>query len=301
MDFVRWHRTLCDQCLAGHGQSDEVERDLADSRVNLGIRLFHRCVDHHGIHRHGGTERMKKWFVLLMLIPVTLLSGCLFPDSQKPSNRVPYPQQLSTVQDAVDAYQKDTGVLPIKTMEADTPLMERYQIELGRLIPRYMSDPPTNSFEGGGTFIYLLVDVETKPTVKLMDLLVAEELQKLQVRIDAYRKKNDKYPFKGSIGKNQFTLDYKKLFIKKEPTVPSPYSDEKLSIYVDGQGRLFINYLPELKKAVQTAKKKPKVGQDIRYLLYEDQPFVPAYSQSYTINEKGEPVFSEKSSEESEN
>ncbi len=190
MDLVRWHWTLCDQCLAGHSQSDEVERDMAGSRIDFGIRMFHRCVDHHGVHRHGGAKRMKKWFVILMLIPVTLLSGCLFPDSQKPSNRVPYPQQLRTVQDAVDAYQKDTGVLPIKTMEADTPLMERYQIELGRLIPRYMSDPPSNSFEGGGTFIYLLVDVDTKPTVKLMDLLVAEELQKLQVRIDVYRKKN---------------------------------------------------------------------------------------------------------------
>ncbi|RDB33857.1 hypothetical protein [Exiguobacterium sp. RIT594] len=244
---------------------------------------------------------MKKLLVVFMLVPVMLLSGCLFPDSQKPSNRVPYPEQIRTVQNAVDAYQKDTGVLPIKTREADTPLMERYQIELGRLIPRYMSDPPPNSFEGGGTFIYLLVDVEKKPTVKLMDLLVAEELQKLQVRIDTYRKKNDKYPFKGSIGKNQFTLDYKKLFIKEEPKVPSPYSDEKLSIYVDGQGQLFINYLPELEKAVETAKKTPKPGQDIRHLLYDEQPFVPAYSQSYTINKKGEPVFSEESIEESEN
>lgn len=301
MDFVCRNRFVCHQRLIGNDQSNEVIRSLAVFDVDPRLSLFYRGVDHHGLYRHGRTKRMKKIAIILMLVPVMLLSGCLFPDSQKPSNRVPYPEQIRTVQTAVEAYQKDTGVLPIKTREADTPLMERYQIELGRLIPRYMSDPPPNSFEGGGTFIYLLVDVDQKPTVKLMDLLVAEELQKLQVRIDTYRKKNEKYPFKGSIGKNQFTLDYKKLFIKEEPTVPSPYSDEQLSIYVDGQGQLFINYLPELEKAVQTAKKKPKVGQDIRHLLYDDQPFVPAYSQSYTINKKGEPVFSEESIEESEN
>jgi len=244
---------------------------------------------------------MKKLFVALLLVPVLLLSGCMFPDSEKPSNRVPYPEQLRTVQDAVVAFKKDSGVLPIKTKDAATPLMERYPVDLGRLIPRYMSDPPPNSFEGGGTFIYLLVDVETKPTVKLMDLLVAEELQKLQVRIDSYRKKHEKYPFKGSIGKNQFTLDHDKLFLKEKPQVASPYSDEMLDVYVDGQGQLFINYMPEFEKALKNTDERLRPGEDIRYLLYKDEPFVPAYSQAYTIDEKGEPMFSEESKEQSEN
>lgn len=214
----------------------------------------------------------------------------MFPDSNRVDN-VPYEDQLTSVQTAVDSFKETTGVLPIKTKPAETPLMERYPIEFARLVPGYLADPPVNSFEGGGLFLYVLVDAETDPTVKLIDLRVTERLQTLQTNINAFRAKEGKFPFDGSVGKNQFTIDYDLIFVSEEPTVPSPYTDTELPIYVDGTGQLFVDYRTDLEVALENTDVEPKVGEDIRYLLYNDSPFAPAYSQGYTINEQGEVEF----------
>ncbi|WP_215141499.1 hypothetical protein [Exiguobacterium qingdaonense] len=233
---------------------------------------------------------MKKMIVIVSLVLTTFLAGCMFPESER-ANNLPYEDQLNSVQSAVDAYREQSGVLPIKTKPADTPLMERYPIDFSRLVPGYMADPPTNSFEGGGLFQYILVDVESTPTVKLIDLRVAERLQRLQTNINAFRAKEGKFPFDGSLGKNQFTLDYEKIFVTEEPVIPSPYSDRELPIYVDGTGQLFVDYRADVEEALQKTDESVQNGEDIRYLLYKDAPFAPAYSQGYTIDERGEVVF----------
>jgi hypothetical protein len=214
----------------------------------------------------------------------------MFPDSNRVDN-VPYEDQLKSVQTAVDSFKETTGVLPIKTRPAETPLMERYPIEFARLVPGYLADPPANSFEGGGLFLYVLVDAETEPKVKLIDLRVSESLQQLQTNINAFRAKEGKFPFDGSLGKNQFTIDYDLVFVSEEPSIPSPYTENELPIYVDGTGQLFVDYRADLEDALENTDVEPKVGEDIRYLLYNDSPFAPAYSQGYTINEQGEVEF----------
>lgn len=214
----------------------------------------------------------------------------MFPDSNRVDN-VPYEDQLTSVQTAVYSFKETTGVLPIKTRPAETPLMERYPIEFARLVPGYLADPPANSFEGGGLFLYVLVDAETEPTVKLIDLRVSESLQQLQTNINAFRAKEGKFPFDGSLGKNQFTVDYDLIFVSEEPSIPSPYTENELPIYVDGTGQLFVDYRADLEDALENTDVEPKVGEDIRYLLYNDSPFAPAYSQGYTINEQGEVEF----------
>lgn len=233
---------------------------------------------------------MKRILLVVSFLAVSVLSGCMFPESNRVDN-VPYEDQLKSVQTAVDSFKATTGVLPIKTKPAETPLMERYPIEFSRLVPRYLADPPTNSFEGGGLFLYVLVDAETKPTVKLIDLRVTERLQTLQTNINSFRVKEGKYPFKASLGKNQFTIDYDLVFVSEEPTVPSPYTENELPIYVDGSGQLFVDYRADLEVALENTDVEPKVGEDIRYLLYNDSPFAPAYSQGYTINEQGNVEF----------
>lgn len=233
---------------------------------------------------------MKRILLVATLLVTTVLSGCMFPDTNRVDN-VPYDDQLKSVQTAVDSFKETTGVLPIKTKPAETPLMERYPIEFARLVPGYLADPPANSFEGGGLFLYVLVDAETKPTVKLIDLRVTERLQELQTNINAFRAKEGKFPFDGSLGKNQFTIDYDLIFVAEAPTVPSPYTENELPIYVDGSGQLFVDYRQDLTEALENTDVEPKVGEDIRYLLYNDAPFAPAYSQAYTINEQGEVDF----------
>ena len=235
-------------------------------------------------------KRMKRMMLMAMVVGATLLGGCMFPDTNRVDN-IPYEEQLTSVQTAVDSFKESTGVLPIKTKPAETPLMERYPLEFSRLVPGYLADPPVNSFEGGGVFQYVLVDAETEPTVKLIDLRVTERLQQLQTNINAFRAKEGKFPFKGSLGKNQFTLDYDLIFVEEEPVIPSPYFDRDLPIYVDGTGQLFVDYREDVKEALENTDMKPKTGEDIRYLLYETSPFAPAYSQGYTISEQGEVQF----------
>lgn len=233
---------------------------------------------------------MKRMFIAVSLAATVLLAGCMFPETNRVDN-VPYEDQLQSVQTAVDSYKETTGVLPIKTKPAETPLVERYPIEFSRLVPGYLADPPANSFEGGGLFLYVLVEAETDPTVKLIDLRVTERLQALQTNINSFRVKEGKYPFKGSLGKNQFTIDYDLVFVSEEPFIPSPYTENELPIYVDGSGQLFVDYRADLEAALENTDAEPKVGEDIRYLLYENAPFAPAYSQGYTINEQGEVEF----------
>lgn len=233
---------------------------------------------------------MKRFLLTISLLTASVLGGCMFPDTERVNN-IPYEDQLQSVQSAVDAYQENTGVLPIKTKPANTPLMERYPVEFGRLVPGYMADPPSNSFEGGGLFQYVLVDVETDPTIKLIDLRVTERLQELQTKINAFRAKEGKFPFDGSLGKNQFTIDYEKVFVSEEPYIPSPYSDKELPIYVDGSGQLFVDYREDMKQVLENTDESLNPGDDLRYLLYEDSPFAPAYSQGYSIDEQGEVIF----------
>ncbi|EPE60663.1 hypothetical protein L479_02963 [Exiguobacterium sp. S17] len=229
-------------------------------------------------------------FLAVSLAAAALLAGCMFPETNRVDN-VPYEDQLQSVQTAVDSFKETTGVLPIKTKPAETPLMERYPVEFSRLVPGYMADPPANSFEGGGLFLYVLVDAETEPTVKLIDLRVTERLQQLQTNINSFRVKEGKYPFKGSLGKNQFTIDYDLVFVSEEPFIPSPYTENELPIYVDGTGQLFVDYRADIEAVLENTDAEPKVGEDIRYLLYDDSPFAPAYSQGYTINDQGEVDF----------
>ncbi|HZG70319.1 MAG TPA: hypothetical protein VEY51_02200, partial [Chondromyces sp.] len=152
---------------------------------------------------------MKKFsiFLLLGLLSV-LLSGCLFPEDQKAQNQVPYEEQVQSVQTAVNQYkEKNDGLLPIKTRDQDTPIYQKYPIDFKKLVPEFLAEPPGNAYESGGIFQYVLIDVETNPTVKLFDLRMAEQIREIQIRIQS----QGYPPFKADIAPNVYTLRYEKL------------------------------------------------------------------------------------------
>ncbi len=93
---------------------------------------------------------MIKAKVSVTLLALMLLTGCLYPENRKTENRVPYEEQLQSVQTAIEEFQKATnGLLPIETKEADTPVYQKYVIDFKRLSPRYLHDVPSTSYEGG--------------------------------------------------------------------------------------------------------------------------------------------------------
>lgn len=234
-----------------------------------------------------------KWIVFIGVS--LLLGGCLYPQAEKMKNQESYHIHMDLVQHAVDQFQKDEGgILPIQTKAANTPIYQKYVINFKRISPRYMAEPPESAYEAGGYFQYVLVNVDHNPTVKLLDVRIAQTIQDLSLRINAYRQKNGYPPFKERLANNAYTIDYEKLGLKEAPTVISPYSKKELHLILDEKGEIFVDYTPDLYDAIQTYNGHFKPGQDIRNILVQNSDFVPAYSLAYTIDNTKRPIFLEK-------
>ncbi|MFJ8235169.1 hypothetical protein ACIQ34_05385 [Ureibacillus sp. NPDC094379] len=230
----------------------------------------------------------KSWVVFLVLVLTSLvLSGCLFPENQKAENQVPDDLQLEVVQRAVEEFQADTGVLPIKTRDMETDIFIKYPIDFSKLIPKYMAKSPGNSYEQGGIFQYIIWDPEKNPTVKLVDLRSVEKIRELNIRFLA-----TKYPtFKEQISDYVYTIDFEKIGYDEELTVPSPYSNNQLPLVATTEGDIYVDYSIDLNLFIKENKLTPKPGEDIRMFLVEKYPVVPAYSLPYTVDENNEPVY----------
>ncbi len=147
---------------------------------------------------------------VITAMAVLLLSGCLYPEAEKTENKVSYKHQLQQVQAAVDEFKKaNGGLLPIQTKDMKTPLYQKYPIDFKRLAPRYIEEPPASAYESGGMYQYVLVDVENKPTVKLVDLQMAEAIRDMKLRVKMYQEKHTYPPYEDAVSKGLFTLNKK--------------------------------------------------------------------------------------------
>lgn len=223
----------------------------------------------------------------MLIITSILLSGCLFPEDEKAENQIPDDIQLTSVQKAVEEFQADTGVLPIKTRDMETDIFIKYPIDFSKLIPKYMASSPANSYEKGGIFQYIIWNPEENPTVKLVDLRSAESIRELNIRFLA-----TKYPtYKKQIADYVYTIDFEKIGYATDLTAPSPYSNNQLPLIATTEGEVFVDYSIDLNLFIKKNNLTPKPGEDIRMLLVEAYPVVPAYSLPYTVDENNEPVF----------
>jgi len=232
---------------------------------------------------------------ILILVAVLLLSGCLYPKNELAQNKVPNNDQLELVQTAIEKYQENTnGLLPIKTKPADTPVFEKYIIDFGVMKENnVLSEIPGNAFENGGVYQYALISPEENTSVKLIDLRITEELRQVNIRLENFRQKNIYPPFGQEIVKGIYTINYESLGLSNEPYVVSPYSNNNLPIIMDTDGQLYVDYRIDLNDALQTYEHQYEEGDDIRFILAENTPFVPVYSLPYTIQEE-EPIFLQK-------
>lgn len=233
---------------------------------------------------------MKKITLFALLsVAVLLLSGCMYPESERAENQIPYEEQVIQVQNAVNQYRgASNGLLPIKTRDIEVDQYIKYPIDYSKIVPAYLAEIPPNAFETGGIFQYVLMDVEENPTVKLVDLRIAEEIRSVNIRKSA---NGGRAPIAEILADNVYKMNYEAMGYKEERFVVSPYSGRNLPLVVNGRGDVFVDYSMDLYSAIQEYDGTLEVGQDIRFLLYEDNPVVPAYSLPYTINEKKEPVF----------
>lgn len=236
---------------------------------------------------------MKKAYIIFIgILLVSLLSGCLYPKNELAKNQVPNEAQLDMVQTAVLQYVEETnGLVPIKTKSNDVDIYEKYLVDFSLLKEhQLLSEIPGTAYENGGVYQYTLVTPEEDPRVKLIDLRMTEEIRSVNVKLDIYRSKNIYPPFGEQIAPNIYKLNYEKLGYKSEPYVVSPYSNQNLPLVIDTDGKIYIDYRIDLKQALEEFDHTYETGDDIRPILEDHYPFVPAYSLPYTI-ENNEPVF----------
>ncbi|CAG7641287.1 hypothetical protein ACFQI7_11815 [Paenibacillus allorhizosphaerae] len=228
----------------------------------------------------------------LMIVVFALLSGCLYPKEMRKENQIASGEFVVLVQNAVDQFKAKTGVLPIKNSEETTPLYEKYPIDFKKLVGPYLSSAPVNAFENGGSASYVLVDAETKPTVKMMDLTSFQQTVEIQKAVDDYKSKSGGQLPKGqAIAPGFSSIDYAKLN-RKPAEVNSMYSPQfKLPFLLHDSGQVAIDYAPEIMRMIDKKKLQSSLNatQDLRELLVRESYYVPARSFPY-VWRSGQPV-----------
>ncbi|GAB0166744.1 putative lipoprotein of unknown function [Lysinibacillus sp. CTST325] len=225
---------------------------------------------------------------LFVIVTAVLLVGCAYPEDEKRAKLVPDADQLAAVQRAVDEYREATGgLVPIKNSELDTDLYIKYLIDFDRLMPKYLAQIPGNAYEKGGIFQYIIWDPENEAKVKLVDLNAAERIREINIQKLA----TQYLPIKGATSDNVYQINFEELGYKTDVTVKSPYSGAELPIFMTGDGEMHVDYSIDLGQLLKEDKPDVKPGDDIRQLLVDKYPVVPAYSIPYTVDEKGEPIY----------
>ena len=74
--------------------------------------------------------------------------------------------------------------------------LSKVSVDFQQIAPRYIQEAPGNAYKKWRVYQYVLIDVETNPTVKLIDVRMAEQIQELSLKLRIYRDEHQYPPFK---------------------------------------------------------------------------------------------------------
>jgi hypothetical protein len=235
-------------------------------------------------------RKLSRLLTISMLIITFLpIMGCLYPDDQTPNSQASARESVLTVQDAVDRYKEQTGLLPIQNDQETVPLYEKYKVDFGKLKRMgFISQIPSASYENGGSYQFLIIDEETKPLVKLLDISVFQAVIDVQKRVDEYRsKRSNQNPAGDEIYPGFAIIDFNKLGTKAQDII-SVYSRQSLNLLVNAQGQVLVDYGIDIVTAIKKSGVQPQKDVDLRRELIEASYFVPVRSPVYHLVD-GEP------------
>ncbi len=244
----------------------------------------------------GASGRMA--MLTILIVTVLSLSGCMYPKSELKQNQAAPKEAVRNVQAAIDQYQSETGMLPMKNSSADTPVYEKFQVDFTQLKNKgYLSSIPTAAFENGGNYYFLIINEETKPQIKLMNLVTYQQINDIQNWVNDYKKNHDNGLPKGEAAYPGYSyIDYKAMN-KKAPELRSDYSFQTIAAIMDESGRVYTDYGIDIMQAMQ---KKGDTGisadTDLRTVLVDSDMFVPVKAPVYhwvnkepqAVSEQGE-------------
>lgn len=240
-------------------------------------------------------KRKWKWIQLLGVFMLLLFSsGCLYPDDRRVENQVNPQEFVIVVQAAVETYQANTGILPIKNSDMDTPIFEKYIVDFKKMLYRgHISRIPANAYENGGTDYYVLIDAESEPTVKLLDIISLQQVREIERLVKNYVSNNaGQIPQDSHVSGEWHTIDFVKLG-KDRIQVRSIYSGQYLSLLVHSSGKVIIDYAPEIMKILtRNEVTNPDPNLDLRSYLVKHSFYVPGQSNAYYW-QNNQPVISD--------
>lgn len=220
-----------------------------------------------------------------ILVMAMLLTGCMYPGEQHSSDQRTGFTYIPVVEAAVDLYQEKTGVLPIKNSDMSTPIYEKYIIDFNKLKQQnVLREIPPNAFEKGGVYYYVLINVDNDPTVKLMNIVLYQQVNDVQRIVNEYLYSHDnQLPIGEQIAPLWYEIDNKKL--KSDSIeVHSLYSNQHNLLIVHETGEVAINYASDIMSTMQeqgVLETEIDESMDLREYLVKYHHFIPIKSFPY--------------------
>ncbi|MEK3881462.1 hypothetical protein [Paenibacillus sp. PL2-23] len=226
---------------------------------------------------------------LLLAAFMTLLTGCLYPEDKLQQN-MPPKEAVRNVQAAVDQYFQELGLLPIANSGQEVPRYEKFKVDYKKLTGKgYLSSIPTSAFENGGNYYFLIIDEETEPRVKLMDIVTSQKINDIQNWVKGHLESRGELPKAGEMYPGFYSIDYDSMG-RKAPDIPSVFSGTLISAIMDDNGVVYADYGIDLMQLMSRDNSLQADEQtDLREWLVDASDFVPVKSPVYRLQD-GEPV-----------
>lgn len=219
--------------------------------------------------------------------------GCLYPQEKRQQlDRLP--EHINKVQSGVEVYMQMNQVPPYTYKKDERQFTTHYLVDF-RALQSTGTEIPPSAFEKGGNFLYVLINMEKKPIVRLYDLRIQKKIGEVESAIRFYLQENKRLPLGKPIAQGFYSIDYNRLN-EDVVRIPSPYDTQgQMDLIMDRQGKVYIDYRAEAMKRIQQIGKKLPEGTDLRLWLGQQSFYVPAYSPPM-VWKKGEPVLQAASS-----
>lgn len=228
------------------------------------------------------------FFVRIVLVPVILamlLPGCLYREAVRQNPSDAYRESVNRIQLAVDQYQSEHELLPLLTPSEETPKYEKFRVDLALLLKEgYLESIPQTAFENGGSVYFLIQNEELDPVIKIMDLTTVQHVNDVERLAAKYREqRGGVLPVEkghGELPEGIHLLDLKAIG-GKSYVLNSVYSGQELSYLISDEGKVYVDYAPDLMQVVERTGITPSEHDDIREMLTEQSYFVPVNSLPY--------------------
>lgn len=233
-------------------------------------------------------RRLRRFQLAVCLTGIAiLLAGCMYPASERADRAGSVRDAVRNVSGAVQDYQAETNLLPMQNSDESVPKYEKFRVDFGKLQRLgYISDLPAAAFEKGGRYYFLIQDELNDPVIKLMDIVVYQQMNDVQSWVDNYVISTDgKLPAESDAYPGFYRIDYKALS-KKEPAITSMFSGQILSTMMDEDGEVFVDYGIDIARAlerVRSGQEDAELPEDLRELLTQQSDFVPVKSAPYQL------------------